>query len=76
MSRICDNINNYHSNKIIGQNEEGIRTYCTRCHEVNVIRIGFDGRYNNREYARIFKEDLLQPGSNLYYKKHDKMSVI
>lgn len=74
---MCDNINQCHDNVVINETTDGIRTYCKLCGKINVLRIGTDGRYNNREYSEIFKRDLLQPGENLYYKYHsDKMSII
>ena len=73
---ICDNIQNCHDNEIINETKDGIRVRCKICGEINVIRFDLNGRYDNREYSRIFKKDLLQPSENLYYKIYPtKMSV-
>lgn len=72
----CDNRNNVHDNIIINQQEDGIRTRCKICGQINVIRIGFDGRMDNRKYAKIFKRDIAQEGSNVYYRiNQSKMSI-
>ena len=74
---LCDNINNVHDNLIINQTEDGLRVICKHCKQINVLRMERNGRFNNRQYSEIFKRDILQRGSNLYYKIHDKeMSVI
>lgn len=73
---ICDNINNCHDNIVINEEHSGIRVRCKLCGEINVLRKDIDGRFNNREYAKIFKRDIVQVGTNLYYKIHpDKMSI-
>lgn len=73
----CDNKNKCHNNQIINKQEDGIRIICKDCKEINIIRIGLDGRMNNRKYAKVFKKDILQPGENLYYKYNShKMSII
>ena len=74
---ICDNINSVHDNQIINEEHDGIRARCKICGKINIIRIGFDGRMNNRQYSKIFKRDVVQPGSNLYYRiNQNKMSII
>lgn len=73
----CDNINNVHDNKIINEEPDGVRYICKQCKQINVFRIGQDGRMDNRKYAEVFKMDTAQPGSNIYYKLHpEQMSII
>ena len=73
---ICDNINNVHDNLVINEEVDGIRVICKHCKKINVLRIGNDGRFNNRQYSKVFKADVVQPGSNLYYKLNQyKMSL-
>lgn len=74
---MCDNINESHDNIVINETPDGIRTFCKICKEINTVRFDKEGRYNNKEYSKIFKRDLLQPGENLYYKYNpDKMSIV
>jgi len=73
---ICDNKNNVHTNIIINETSDGIRTRCVKCGEINILRIDPNGRMDNKEYSRVFKADTLQPQDNLYYKLFpNKMSV-
>ena len=73
---MCDNINSVHDNITIRETKDGIRVYCKRCKSINIIRLDLNGRTNNREYSKIFKRDLLQPGENLYYKEHPEVMSI
>jgi hypothetical protein len=77
MKKPCNNKSNCHDNRMITHEQDGVRYICTICWQQNVLRIGEDGRMNNREYTKVFKRDLLQPSDNLYFKVHpDKMSLI
>lgn len=74
---MCDNINSCHDNKLINETKDGVRFICKECKEISVFRIGLDGRMDNRAYAKVFKRDSVQPGSNLYYKYNEgKMSIV
>ena len=76
MTKVCDNFNDVHNNIILNETKDGIRVRCSKCGEINVLRIDPNGRMDNREYGRVFKADTLQPSDNLYYKLHpNKMSV-
>ncbi len=73
----CDNKNEVHNNEVINETPDGIRVFCKICKQVNVLRMDKDGRFNNREYSKVMKRDILQPPSNLYYKANSQvMSVI
>lgn len=77
MIKPCDNISNVHDNVMIIHEQDGVRYICKICNQQNVLRIGADGRMENRNYARVFKRDLLQPHDNLYFKVYpNKMSVL
>lgn len=74
---ICDNKNSVHDNVIINETDDGIRCICKICKKINVLRREKNGRFNNRQYSKVFKRDILQPGENLYYRVHkDKMSIV
>lgn len=74
---MCDNVNSCHNNQVISETKDGIRVRCSECGEINILRMDSSGRMNNREYSKVFKKDILQPGSNLYYKYHPElMSII
>lgn len=74
---ICDNKNQVHDNKIINEEKDGIRVICTICKKVYTMRIDINGRMNTRLYSKVYKRDIVQPGSNLYYKVYpEKMSLV
>jgi hypothetical protein len=76
MNKYCDNINSVHKNQIINETKDGIRVICEHCKKINVLRMDTNGRFNNRQYAKVYKRDTVQEGSNLYYKiNQDKMSL-
>jgi hypothetical protein len=73
---ICDNINSVHNNLLINEQKDGMRFVCKTCRKINIIRLDANGRCDNRLYAKVFKADTVQPGSNLYYKLHpEQMSL-
>ena len=66
-----DNINSCHDLKDLLNVGDHIVTYCTQCKKRFHLNI------NDKKSARIlFKKDILQPNSNLYYKYHNKMNVL
>lgn len=74
---ICDNINHCHDNIQITETDDGLRVICKVCKQINILRKDRYSRFNNRQYSKVFKRDILQPGTNLYYKVNgDKMSVV
>ena len=77
MTKICDNVSNVHDNVMVKHESDGVRYRCKICNQINVLRIGADGRMENRNYTKVFKRDLLQPHDNLYFKIYpDKMSLV
>jgi hypothetical protein len=77
MITLCNNISNTHSPRLIKEEADGVRYICDICKGQFVLRIGTDGRMDNREYTKVFKKDLLQPHDNLFFKIFpERMSVI
>ena len=77
MIKPCDNISDVHDPRLISETGDGVRYICDKCKEQFVLRIGEDGRMENREYTKVFKKDLLQPHDNLYFKLYpEKMSLL
>jgi hypothetical protein len=71
----CDNRNNVHDPIQIADDPGGLRYICKTCKEVMILRRGYD-RFNNKEYTKVFKRDLLQPHDNLYFKVYpNRMSL-
>jgi hypothetical protein len=68
----CDNISSTHAPKIIGEDETGMRVFCTECKHQYVIRKDYRGAPEKREYARIFKRDTLQGNDPLFYKYYSQ----
>ena len=66
---ICDNVQRCHNPIEIGQDENATRWYCTECKEIGIIRKDpFKRVPEKREYARIYRRDILQGKDNLFYK--------
>ena len=71
---MCDGLNSVHKMRYIHEDERIIIAYCERCKKREYIR-----KYEDRpepKYRKIFRRDILQPGTNLYYKEFGKMNVI
>jgi hypothetical protein len=64
----CDNIRACHNCDIIAEDMNAARVICKECKEQYVIRKDYRGVPLNRQYAEIFKRDILQGGDNLLYK--------
>lgn len=64
----CDNISEAHDNIIIAEDANAMRVICRICKEQNVIRKDWRGSPEKRQYAEIFKRDILQGNDNLLYK--------
>lgn len=72
---ICNNISNCHM-LINIDDSEALRVICTECKKQFVIRKDpYSGAPEKRQYARIFKRDILQGGDNLLYKYHPEFLV-
>lgn len=64
----CDNQSHCHDPIIIGEDQNAIRVICKQCKNQCVIRKDWRGVPFNRQYSEIFKREILQPNSNLFYK--------
>lgn len=72
----CDNIRETHKVQVLSESSDAIRAICIMCKAQAVFRKDPQGRMDNRAYGEFFKRDLLQPGTNLYYKAYPgKMAV-
>lgn len=67
----CDNISYCHDPITIGEDGNAIRVFCRQCNNQYLIRKDERGVVDNREYSKIFKKEILQPNSNLFYKYYD-----
>lgn len=66
-----DNINSVHRTKYLYEDEDVIVAYCEMCKSKFEVKKG-----DKKKYGKIFKRDLLQPSTNLYYKEHPhKMNI-
>jgi hypothetical protein len=68
--KICDGVSACHNCDIIAEDMNAARVYCRECKSQYVIRKDHRGVPLNRQYAEIFKRDILQSNSNLLYKYH------
>ena len=66
---ICDAVSQVHDPITIGEDMNALRVLCKQCKHQFVIRKHFiKGNPEMREYAKIFKRDILQPKDPLFYK--------
>lgn len=73
----CDNINECHYLEIVAETHEALRAFCLLCKNTYIVRKDEKGSPERREYAKLFKRDILQPSENLYYKYHpEKLAII
>lgn len=67
----CNNISQCHDLTVIIDGDTAQRVICKLCKAVMVIRKDpFKEVPEKRQYAKIFKRDILQGGDNLFYKYH------
>ncbi len=64
----CDNVNATHNPITVGEDNNAQRVYCKDCGSVVVIRKDYRGVPEIRQYAEVFKRDILQGGENLFYR--------
>jgi len=65
----CDNYTECHNPITIGEDQNAMRIVCDRCWVQKVIRKDpFKGVPEKRQYAEVFKKDILQGNDNLFYK--------
>lgn len=73
----CDNIGEAHDLLTVRDTMHAQCVYCVLCRHIYLIRKDGNGNPERREYARLFKRDILQPGENLYYKYHpERLSIL
>lgn len=72
MIKECDNISACHSPITLNEDNNAIRVLCTTCKNSYIIRKDWRGVSLNREYSKIFKKEILQPNSNLFYKYYSQ----
>lgn len=66
---LCDNITNCHQPITIGEDQSALRVYCTQCqHQFVIHKDANTGAPDKREYAKIFRRDILQGNDPLFYK--------
>ena len=68
MNKICNNKSNAHKLKDISDGD-AMRVVCEICKHQIVIRKDYNKRVpEKRQYAKVFKRDILQGNDNLLYK--------
>lgn len=69
----CDNRSCCHTPCQIAEDNNAMRIICTTCKKQIVIRKDpYKGVPEKRQYAEVFKKDILQGGDNLFYKYHSE----
>ena len=67
----CNGKSHVHFPKVIGEDINGIRVLCEHCHKTYIIRKDpIKGNPEIKQYAKIYKKDILQGNDNLFYKYH------
>ena len=70
---ICDNRACCHTPCQIAEDENALRIICVTCKKQIVIRKDpYKGVPEKRQYAEVFKKDILQGNDNLFYKYHSE----
>lgn len=64
----CNNQSSCHKPIVIKEDESAMRVLCTECKNQYVIRKDWRGVVDNIQYSKIFKREILQPNSNLFYR--------
>lgn len=64
----CDNIAFCHDCVIIGEDSSTQRVFCKQCKNQYVIHKDWRGVLDNRMYSKLFRKEILQPNTNLFYK--------
>ena len=65
---ICDGISNVHDPITVFDGDSALRVLCIQCKKQFVIRKSPNGAPEIKQYAKIFKRDILQGSDNLFYK--------
>lgn len=66
-----DGINSCHDLKYLINEPEHILVYCVNCKHRYYVK-----PQDKKACAKLFKKDILQPNSNLYYKYYGRMNVL
>lgn len=56
----------------IGEDNNALRWLCTECKESGIIRKDWRGVPLNREYSKVYRREILQPNTNLFYKYYSQ----
>jgi hypothetical protein len=66
---LCNNKSQAHNLKTIADGDSAMRVYCNICKQVIIVRQDqWKGVPEKRQYAKVFKRDILQGNDNLLYK--------
>lgn len=69
--KICDNKSACHNMKEIIDGDSAMRVICIECKRQFVIRKdSFKGVPEKRQYAKLYKRDILQGSDSLLYRYH------
>lgn len=69
MSKICNNISAAHDPITISDGDTAMLVMCKNCKARYTVRKDpYKGVPEKRQYAQIFRRDILQGGDNLFYK--------
>lgn len=72
-SRLCDNVSRCHNLIEISDGDSAMRVLCKECKVSIIIRKDINkGVPEKRQYAKVFKRDILQGNDNLFYKYHPR----
>lgn len=63
-----NSIEHCHKPITTSEDNDAMRWLCTECKESGVIRKDHRGVLFNRQYAKVFNREILQPNTNLFYK--------
>lgn len=69
----CNNIQRCHNPITLSEDENALRWFCTECKESGIIRKEpIKNVPEKREYARVYRKDILQGKDNLFYKYYSQ----
>lgn len=68
---MCDNKARCHDPITVAEGDSAMRVVCKTCwHQFTIRKDPYRGNPEKRQYAKIFKKDILQGNDNLFYKYH------
>ena len=72
----CNNVSKAHDLVDIAEDDNAARVICYQCWHQYIVRKDWRGVHEIRQYAKLFKRDILQGNDNLFYKYHpDNLST-